>query len=203
MKDVTIILDNGHGGLSAGTYKALAGGRFHTFEDGTTIYEGEFNRYIVTGICMELTKLGIKYINLVPEYNDITLATRVNRANKFNKNKSFLISVHANAGGGTGFEVFTSVGQTKSDKIADVFAKEFQLEFPSERLRSDPWGDADLDKERNFHILKYTRMPAILTENFFMDTERECKDYLLSREGRNRIIDFHVRAIRKVIDELY
>ena len=46
-------------------------------------------------------------------------------------------------------------------------------------------------------------MPAILTENFFMDTERECKAYLLTREGRNRIIDFHVRAIRKVIDELY
>lgn len=203
MKDVTVILDNGHGGLTQGKYKALAGGRFHTFSDGTSIYEGEFNRYIVTGICMELTKLGIKYVNLVPEYKDISLPTRVIRANKYNKNKSFLISVHANAGGGTGFEVFTSVGQTKSDKIADVFAREFKLEFPNERLRSAPWGDADLDKERNFHILKHTRMPAILTENFFMDTEKECKDYLLTRAGRGRIIDFHVRAIRKVIEDLY
>lgn len=203
MKDITVLLDNGHGGLTDGKYKALSGGRFVTFDDGTTIYEGEFNRYICAGIMMELTKLGIKYVNIAPEHQDITLAERVKRANQYDKRKSFLISIHANAGGGTGFEVFTSVGQTKSDKIATVFAKAFVKEFPDERLRSEPWGDADLDKERNFHILKKTTMPAILTENFFMDNEAECRKYLLTREGRNRIIDFHVAAIQEVIKDLY
>ena len=66
MKEATVLLDNGHGGLTDGKYKALSGGRYVKFEDGTTIYEGEFNRFICAGIMMELTNLGIKYVNIAP-----------------------------------------------------------------------------------------------------------------------------------------
>ncbi len=72
-------------------------------------------------------------------------------------------------------------------------------EFPEERLRKDT-RDGDLDKEANFTVLHKTIMPAVLTENFFMDTERECKEYLMTKEGRKRIIDFHVEAILRALD---
>jgi len=43
-------------------------------------------------------------------------------------------------------------------------------------------------------------MPAILTENFFMDTERECKKFLMTKEGRDRIAKYHIEAIKKIIN---
>ena len=46
-------------------------------------------------------------------------------------------------------------------------------------------------------------MPAVLTENFFMDNEDECKNILLSKTGRERIINWHVEGILRVIKELY
>ena len=46
-------------------------------------------------------------------------------------------------------------------------------------------------------------MPAILTENFFMDNEDECKNILLKKEGRERIINWHIEAILRVKKELF
>ena len=85
------------------------------------IYEGEFNRAIVNGIIEQLTKFNIPYVNIAPEYRDVRLETRVRRANKYPVKSSFYLSVHSNAGGGKGSEIFTSPGNTKSDKIATAF----------------------------------------------------------------------------------
>ncbi|MBC8757472.1 N-acetylmuramoyl-L-alanine amidase [Kordia sp. YSTF-M3] len=196
-----VLLDNGHGGLINGTYQT-PGKRSPIWNDGTQLFEGEFNRAIVNGIIEDLTRLRIPYVNIAPEYRDVTLETRMNRANKYNSRKSFYLSVHSNAGGGHGSEVFTSRGNTKSDKIATVFGEEFKREFPNRRLRTD-FSDGDLDKERNFYVLKNTRMPAILTENFFMDNEEECKSLLMTREGRAKIIKYHVETIKRVQQELF
>ena len=97
-----------------------------------------------------------------------------------------------------GSEMFTSIRPTRSDKFATIFGEEFKAEFQNENLRED-WSDGDLDKERNFYVLKHTKMPAILTENFFMDNERECKQYLMTNEGRDRIAQYHVKAIQKIV----
>jgi len=42
-------------------------------------------------------------------------------------------------------------------------------------------------------------MPAVLLENFFMDNEQECKKYLLTSEGRDRIADYIVAIIETFI----
>lgn len=207
MARVLVLIDTGHGGQIDGKYDPRAGGRKFTHPDGTTIFEGEFNKYIATGIIFELTKLGIPYVHLTPEYEDRTLQTRVDRANKYRRKKCFFLSIHANAGPapnvGNGFEIFTSRGNTKSDKIATIFGEEFKKMFPNKRLRTD-FTDGDLDKESpNFFVLRKTAMPAVLTENFFMDNFQECKNIMMTREGRNKIIDFHVEAIKRVISELY
>lgn len=196
-----VLLDNGHGSLVNGKYQT-AGKRSPIWADGTQLFEGEFNRSIVNGIIEELTRLEIPYVNIAPEYRDVTLKTRVSRANKYGTRNVFYLSVHSNAGGGNGSEVFTSPGSTKSDKVATIFGEEFQKEFPNKRLRTD-FSDGDLDKEQHFYVLTKTKMPAILTENFFMDNEEECKEILMTKEGREKIINYHVNAILRVKKELF
>ena len=137
-----------------------------------------------------------------PEARNVTLSTRVNRANSIQENSCFYLSVHSNAGGGNGFEVFTSPGETKSDKIATIFGKEFQKIFPHKKLRSD-YSDGDLDKEAAFTVIKETHMPDVLTERFFMDNEEECKEILLTKKGRDLIADFHVKAIIRAKSEVF
>lgn len=75
-----------------------------------------------------------------------------------------------------------------------IFGEEYRSIFPDRELRTD-YSDSDLDKERRFYVLTKTIMPAVLTENFFMDNEEECRNVLLTREGREQIVEFHVNAI--------
>lgn len=196
-----VLLDNGHGGLINGEYQT-PGKRSHVWDDGSQLFEGEFNRAIVNGIIQALTLQDVPYVVITPELKDITLKTRVKRANRYDSHNSFFISVHANAGGGNGFEVFSSIGRTKSDDMATIIGEEYQAAFPDRRLRTD-YSDGDLDKEEAFFVLKKTTMPAVLTENFFMDNENECRNLLMTREGRQKIIDFHVSSIRRIQSELY
>lgn len=198
-----ILLDNGHGGLIAGEYQT-AGKRSPIWNDGSQLFEGEFNRSIVNGIIQQLTSLKLEYVVITPELKDITLETRVNRANRVYETRKdcFFVSVHANAGGGSGCEIYTSPGKTRSDEIATIFGETYQALLPDQRLRTD-FSDNDLDKERRFYLLTKTRMPAILTENFFMDNEPECREFLMSRDGRQRIIDYHVKAIQQVQSTIY
>ncbi len=191
------LLDNGHGGVIDGLYQT-GGKRSPKWDDGSILYEGEFNRSIVNRLVEMLTANRINYVNIAPEHEDISLNERVKRANSYHKqSKCIYVSIHANAGGGKGYEVYTAPGQTKSDKVATVFFDKFKKEFPDIKMRSDML-DGDVDKEANFYVLKKTKMPAILTENFFMDTEKECRKYLMSREGRDRIANAHYAAILNI-----
>lgn len=194
-----VLLDNGHGGLENGIYQTP--GKRKYWEDGV-IYEGEFNRAIVNGIIEELTRLDIRYVNIAPEYRDVRLVTRVRRANAFAHLPCFYLSVHSNAGGGKGSEMFTYYGDSKSDAIARIFGEEFKREFPFKKLRTD-FSDGDLDKEAAFYVLKKTMMPALLTENFFMDNHEEFTEILNKPEGRKKIIDYHIKSILRVQQELF
>lgn len=190
-----VLLDNGHG-------KETAGKRSPVWSDGSQLFEWEFNRDIVRRIVEKLEADGIPYRVLVPEETDISLTERARRANeiaKENNGKAYVLSIHANAGGGTGWEVYTSPGQTPSDAIATVFFEEAGRELVPDgwRMRSDH-SDSDPDKEANFAILTKTTCPAILTENFFMDTEKDCR-FIMSEDGRERIANMHVAAIKRVL----
>ncbi len=171
-----IILDNGHGGIINGEYQTK-GKRSPIWDDGRQLFEGEFNRIVVNELASMCYVHNISYSILVPELKDISLSQRVVRANNIYKQKkdSILVSVHANAGGGTGYEVFTSVGETRSDKLADTFIKQFGATIPELRLRKDT-SDGDLDKEARFTIITKTYCPAVLIECAFMDTyEPDCR----------------------------
>lgn len=190
-----VILDNGHGIDTLGKRSPI-------WPDKTQLFEWEFNRDIVKRIHSKLKDLGIESKILVPESEDVSLTKRVRRVNEIysNRKDSILISVHANAGGGSGIECFTSVGETRSDRIADLFYDAARETFPDVKMRCD-YADGDADKESNFTIIKNTYCPAILTENFFMDKYEDCQ-LLLSDNGREKIADMHVLTIKKYINEL-
>lgn len=187
------ILDNGHGITTPGK-------RSPKWKDGAQLFEYEFNRDIVQRVAKMLEAENIVFRVLVPETIDISLAERCRRANRIYSQtggKCFLVSVHANAGGGTGWEVWTSKGQTKADPMATIMYNEAKKAFPEWKMRSD-FFDGDPDKESQFYILVHTNAPAMLTENFFMDTEKDCR-FLISDEGRERIAKMHFEAIKKLI----
>jgi len=182
------LLDNGHGEDTPGKRSPIY--------DGRQLREHEFTRSIVKRLSILLDWAGVEHRVLVPELHDVSLSERVRRANAWNS-KAVYVSVHANAGGGRGYEVFTSPGQTKSDAIATQFLRSFAKVFPEANLRTDV-SDGDPDKEANFTVLTGTTMPAILTESFFMDNEQECKHYLMDNTGRELIALAHYLAIMNI-----
>jgi N-acetylmuramoyl-L-alanine amidase len=164
----TVILDNGHGGLINRIYQT-PGKRSPNWNKGI-LYEGMFNRWVVNRIIEKLDRKNIPYYHISPEYTDTTLETRTNRANKIYESDRnvWILSVHANAGGGTGIEGFTTIGETASDPICDIILRNFETDLPHIIKRYDR-ADGDRDKEKDFYILKKPKAPSVLIECGFMD----------------------------------
>ncbi|MBR1575851.1 MAG: N-acetylmuramoyl-L-alanine amidase [Bacteroidales bacterium] len=181
-----VLIDNGHGIDTAG--KRSPDGRFREYL---------WNRWIAADVCARLLADGIETRLLVPETNDIALSTRVRRANKVCTEAGaanvLLVSVHANAAGdgsrwmnAQGWSAYTSPGKTKADTAAECFYDAFERAFPDRKIRRD-YSDGDRDWEANFTILKNTKCPAVLLENFFYDNREECS-WLLSPYTQYRIV---------------
>lgn len=189
-----IIIDRGHG-------ENTPGKRSPIWKDGKQLLEWEFNNDVATRIAHKLGAAGVRNRLLVTEKKDIQLSERCRRVNNIcrmhGKDNCILISIHANAGGGTGFEVFTSTGNTKSDQYATTLLNCLKFEFPDEKIRTD-YSDGDSDKEAGFYILKHTQCPALLSENMFMDNERDCRK-LMDNYFRERIANTHVEAIIRML----
>lgn len=126
----------------------------------------------------------VEYTNTLE--TEIGLSKRKEIANNIKSSPDevkFLISLHNNAAGdGTswknarGFEIYTSKGQTRSDKFADVIMKNLKSDFPSSngyKVRTDTT-DGDLDKEASFTVL-LGNYSAVLIEWLFQDNEEDLK----------------------------
>lgn len=192
---ITILLDAGHG-------KETPGKRSPVWPDGSQLFEYEFNRDICDRIKRkaEALNLSLSVVKLVGESYDVPLYTRIERVKNWNrimKGNCLLISIHANAGGGTGFEVFTSKGEDKSDLYAVQLVNQLENDFPEIKMRKDTT-DGDPDKEADFFMLRKSPCPAMLVENLFMDTESDCR-LLMSPEFRDRLAESYVSFIKKII----
>ena len=190
-----VILDNGHGIDTPGKRSPI-------WSNNTQLFEWKFNRDIVDYIIQYLEVANISYIKLVEESQDISLKDRVARINSIykenkDKYKVYLVSVHGNAADNAptanGIEVFTSIGETKSDIIAEVFYEKLKnLGWKMRPNRSNKGG-----KEENFYILKNSHCPAILTENGFYTNEEECKK-MLDFYWQKEIALAHYKAIQDI-----
>lgn len=203
------IIDAGHGGIVDGRY--VTPGKQYKFNDGTVIYEGVVNRAIGKLLAEMLTRAGIPYLQTTLETEaDISLTERVSIANNFFRNNQscYLLSIHSNAasdsseGNGnkaSGFEIYTSIGLTKSDELAGIAAKWYKKlfpEFPFRETKTD--GGEYRNKEASFVVLTKTICPAFLVENLFYDNPDEAK-FLLSPMGQQRI----AACLFEIVKEIY
>ena len=99
----------------------------------------------------------------------------------------------------TGWSCYTCKGQTESDRLATCLYDAAIKNFPGRRIRTD-YSDKDPDWEENFHILRHSLCPAVLTENFFMDGLD--LEFLQSKAGKQAIVDTHVEGIIEYIESL-
>ena len=192
-----ILIDNGHGENTPG--KRSPDGTFREY-----LYVREIADQVVT----KLKQRGYDAERIVMEFSDVALAERARRVNevcgRLGTKNVILVSIHCNAAGNgewmnaKGWSCYTSIGQTKADMLADCFYQVAEEKFAKNRKIRKDLTDGDPDWEAGFYMLKKTKCPAVLTENFFMDNKDDVA-YLLSAEGREAVVDTHVEAIIKYI----
>lgn len=196
-----VLLDAGHGGMIGGVYQT-AGKRSPIWDDGSQYFEGVGNRQIREELAKMLRAEGIRYKYVNEGERDMSLRNRVNyinsQARKYGAGNTLLISIHSDAFSNPqahGWSCFTTRGTTNSDKYAEMLYDKMREQFPNERFRTD-LSDGDQDKEAQFYIIRKTICPAILSENFFMTNERECKEVLMCKQGRKKIARGHLEMIK-------
>lgn len=192
MRKILILIDNGHGVDTAGKRSP----------DGVLL-EYKYAREIARDIVGKLKQLGYESELLVTEENDISLQERCRRVNeycgKLGADNVIVVSIHCNAAGNggwmnaRGWSAYTSKGKTKSDDLATMLYDAAEGNFMNQKIRKD-FSDGDPDWEESFYILRKTKCPAVLTENFFMDNKQDVS-YMLSLEGRTQIVKTHVDGI--------
>jgi len=151
------LLDAGHGGIKDGKY-VTAPVKMFVFEDGFTIYEGVIVRAISTILQKMLCEAEIEHALVYDEVEDTSLSSRSAIANAVyvKKPNTVLLSIHCNAGGGKGIEIFTSIGVTEADPMAEVFYRNTIKYLPQFNFRPDN-SDGDHDKEERFHMVGYEK----------------------------------------------
>lgn len=194
------ILDAGHGGMIKGKYVTAPKKMYDHGVNGIA-YEGVINRKVKDMVMLRARVVGYNVIDITNTEMDLDLDNRVNMANdiarEYGASNCLYISLHCNAGKGTGFEIWTSVGQTKSDFFADLFGQVFSEEFPEISFRKDV-SDGDVDKESNFYVLKNTDCPAILPEWLFFDRLKDW-EYMKQTVNQGKYADMIIEFMRRVL----
>lgn len=169
------LIDSGHGGMINGVYQT-APKKMYKFFNGKIAYEGVINRQIKEKLISGVKSQDFKYIDICPTELDLGLDLRVDWINsicrEYGARNCVLISLHSNAGKGTGFEIWTSKGATKSDLHAEMLGNILINSFSDIKFRKDE-SDGDLDKESDFYILANSKCPAILPECLFFDNRKD------------------------------
>lgn len=139
---------------------------------------------------------------------------------KYGPDNCFYVSLHCDAAAGEkawhnagGITIFTSRGQTNSDKLAEYLydsATHHLVDYKGLMERGKERGiygrnqsyirtditDGDHDKEADYYVLKNTKCPACLVEMGFQDNKWDV-DYMLSETGRYSISRMLVDGIIK------
>jgi N-acetylmuramoyl-L-alanine amidase len=199
MKKLVVIIDNGHGKSTKGKCSP-----------DKRIYEWSYTRDIACDLYTALLNEGIEAHLLVPEEKDVSLSERVKREKRVSKEakkagkETALVSIHLNAAGGddkwknaSGWSGWIAQeASEKSKKLAKLLYEE------AEKL--DLKGNRCVPETKywvaNFKIVSDTSCPAVLTENLFQDNKGDV-EILLSEEGKQKLINIHLNAIKKYIEQ--
>lgn len=203
----------GHGGIVDGKY-VTAPNKMYKHHNGIVVYEGVENRKRVNAIIEMVNQYNsfmgrenttekyykLEAINLHPGNTDTPLDKRIDYVNEvFLKYKKigkmlFLIEVHSNAGGGSGFECYTTKSKNFSDYFADTWINHMENQFPNFRNREH--------KEKDFFIIKNVLCFGVLQESFFHDNWYDCQMFL-SAYGRSKEAIATVDTMLEIINNIY
>lgn len=189
------ILGAGHGEETKGKRSP---GKKYPNDGKLGVMEYAFNRDVVNRIAEYLDILDIPYHILCQDDHSTPLGERVKIVNTmaeaWNWN-AFYISVHGNAAGkggwsnARGFRVF-SYGDCEEE---EKYFSERICEHVKDKVPA--WTHKTRIKEAGFYVIKKpTKIPAVLTENGFM-TSKEDAAFMDTKEGRQKIADYHIGAI--------
>lgn len=162
-----IVIDPGHGGNDPG---AVGLGGLQESHVALAVALRLERRLVAAGHIVKLTRTTDLYR---------TLSERARTANMFDCD--LFLSLHCNAAADRsvqGFEVWTSPGQTRADKIADEIFLALGRAHPGTPGRRD-LSDGDNDREASFAVLRLTRCPAVLVELDFVshpEVEEQMQD---------------------------
>ena len=175
-----VAVDAGHGGRHPKTQEYVTEGKqfYHPnriYHEGGHYYEGVENR-IVANLFMDLLKAnGIEYLQTHHDWRD-DAGDLQRRAILVNKKldmgyTGYLQSFHSDASDNQdarGYTIYTTEGQTYSDTIASKHFEHIQKACPNLvatwKWRTETRPDGDVDKEKNFYIIRETKCPAFLEE---------------------------------------
>lgn len=206
VNEFLVCVDAGHGGLKKGvgpdkyvTYPSKCyqhkHGKFHSYG---WFFEGVFNRVVANFLEQFLLDYGFMVKKVYDPIIDTSLNRRCQLANSYATvaKSSVLVSIHGNAAAATsarGWEIFTTTGQTKADKLATLIGNEIKTATPGWLHRYDIT-DGDLDKEARFAMLLNTTMPAVLSENGFFTNYNDAV-LMIDREWQEEIAKAHAKGI--------
>lgn len=146
-----VVVDAGHGYQTAGK-------RTPNIPGIGVIREYEFNRAVAAELVKELKRHGFQTLTVHSDSRDVPLTERVSKAN--NWKADIYVSIHYNAGGGSGVETYHYPTSTNGKRLANCIHKHVK--------GGTPQRDRGV-KTANFYVLRYTKMPAVLVEYGFMD----------------------------------
>ena len=150
----TIVIDPGHGGQDSG---AVGGG----------LRESD----VVLSIAYKVRDILKRNFDVYMTRDSdtfVSLNYRSSYANNLGDVAAF-VSIHCNSASSTsatGWEIFTSKGETEADALAASIGKRYAARFtiPARGL-----------KQANFSVLQYTNMSAVLVECCFLSNAEEAK----------------------------
>ncbi|WP_420768770.1 N-acetylmuramoyl-L-alanine amidase [Parageobacillus thermoglucosidasius] len=175
-----IFLDKGHGGSDPG---AVANGLQEKVLTHKIIeYAVDYLFANYTGFELRVSRAGDQ---------TLTLSQRADMANKWGAD--VFVSVHINAGKGTGFEIYVHPNASpQSVALQNVLHDEILAAMRQ-------FGNiTDRGKKRaNYAVLRETKMPAVLTENLFIDSN-DAK-YLKNEAFLKAVGEAHARGIAKFL----
>ncbi|WP_102273713.1 N-acetylmuramoyl-L-alanine amidase family protein [Cytobacillus massiliigabonensis] len=171
---VKIFIDPGHGGADPGAV-------------GNGLQEKE----LTLQISKKIRDLLLQYENAqvrLSRDSDLTLglSQRTDMANAWGAD--YLLSVHINSGGGTGFESYIHNNPSSASIV-------YQNVIHPEVIKQIDLTDRG-KKRANFHMVRESTMPALLTENGFIDTPADAVK-LKQDAYLNRIALGHVNGLVK------
>ncbi|WP_110933248.1 N-acetylmuramoyl-L-alanine amidase family protein [Paenibacillus bouchesdurhonensis] len=176
-----VFIDAGHGGQDPG---AVANG----------LQEKDIALAVSLAIKQQLESQYVGVQVLLSRSTDayLTLKERTDKANA--AGADLLVSIHCNAGGGAGgFETFRYTNaSSKSTAFQNVLHAEIMAALK-------PFGVNDRGKKsKNLHMVRESKMPAVLTENLFIDVASDAAR-LKRPEVIEAIIQGHVSGIAKYL----